>query len=243
VVTNFYGESSSFFQSLGNGLFSDRTDAVGLREATRYLLGFGTALVDVNNDGHLDLATANGHVNDVRPIFPYAMPAQLLLGTGSGRLIDVSDRAGPAWSVLRIGRGLAAGDLDNDGRVDLVILEQNGPLALFHNRSGDERTSGHFVTFGLEGTLSNRDAVGAKVIVQAGQRRQAAQRVGGGSYQSANDPRLHFGLGDIRKIDEVEVRWPSGRVDRYRDLMADTGYMIREGDTQPKPLRGFRTKH
>jgi tetratricopeptide (TPR) repeat protein len=243
VVTNFYGESSSFFQNLGNGLFSDRTETVGLREATRYLLGFGTALVDVNNDGYLDLATANGHVNDVRPMFPHAMPAQLLLGTASGRLVDASDRAGPAWSVPRLGRGLAAGDLDNDGRVDLVILAQDGPLALFHNRSGGDHASGHFVTLALEGSASHRDAVGAKVVVRTGGRRQTAQRVGGGSYQSANDPRLHFGLGTISKIDEVEVCWPSGRVDHYRDVVADTGYHLREGDNQPRPLKGFRNRH
>ena len=242
VVTNFYGESSSFFQNLGNGLFSDRTEMVGLREPTRYMLGFGTALVDVNNDGRLDLATANGQVNDIRPIFPYAMPASFLLGTASGRLIDVSDRAGPVWSVPRIGRGLAAGDLDNDGRIDLVIVAQDGPLALFHNRTGGDRAGGHFVTFALEGTASNRDAVGARVVVRAGGRRQGAQRVGGGSYQSANDPRLHFGLDKIGRIDEVEVRWPSGRVDHHRDLAADTGYLLREGETLPRPLKGFHTR-
>jgi hypothetical protein len=241
VVTNFYGESSSFFQNLGNGLFSDRTEMVGLREPTRYMLGFGTALVDVNNDGRLDLATANGQVNDIRPIFPYEMPAQLLLGTAWGRLIDVSDRAGTVWSVPRIGRGLAAGDLDNDGRVDLVIVAQDGPLALFHNRSGGRRAAGHFVTLALEGTASNRDAVGARVVVRAGGRRQVAQRIGGGSYQSANDPRLHFGLDKIGRIDEVEVRWPSGRVDHHRDLAADTGYLLREGESLPRPLKGFRT--
>jgi hypothetical protein len=124
-----------------------------------------------------------------------------------------------------------------------VIVAQNGPLALFHNRSGGDGASGHFVTFSLEGTASNRDAVGAKVIVRAGQRRQTAWRVGGGSYQSANDPRLHFGLGTSRRIDDVEVRWPSGREDRYHNLMADTGYLIREGDAQPRRLKGFPTRH
>jgi tetratricopeptide (TPR) repeat protein len=239
VVTNFYGESSSFFRNLGDGLFGDHTTQIGLREATRYLLGFGTALLDVDNDGRLDLATANGHVNDVRPIFPYAMPAQLLLGSALGRLIDVSDRAGPVWQVPRIGRGLAAGDMDNDGRMDLVILAQDGPLALFHNRSGGDRAAGHFVTLRLEGTASSRDAVGAKVVVRAGGRRQVAQRIGGGSYQSASDPRLHFGLGTAGMIEQVEVRWPSGRVDTHRDLAADLGYHLREGDSRPRPLKGF----
>jgi tetratricopeptide (TPR) repeat protein len=240
VVTNFYGESSSYFHNLGNGLFGDLSSQVGLRAATRYLLGFGTALLDVDNDGYLDLATANGHVNDVRPIFPYAMPAQLLLGGPSGRLIDVSQRSGPAWQVPRLGRGLAAGDLDNDGRVDLVILAQDGPLALFHNSSKSAGRARHFVTLGLEGTSSNRDAVGARVVVRAGGRRQTRQRTGGGSYQSASDPRLHFGLGATTKIEEIEVTWPSGRVDRYHDLAADTGYLIREGRPGAAPLKGFR---
>jgi tetratricopeptide (TPR) repeat protein len=239
VVTNFYGESTTFFRNLGDGLFGDHTTEIGLREPTRYMLGFGTAFLDVDNDGYLDLATTNGHVNDVRPIFPYAMPAQLLVGRGDGRLIDVSDRAGTVWQVPRIGRGLAAGDIDNDGRVDLVMLAQDGPLALFHNRSATNRSAGHFVTILLEGSTSNRDAVGAKVIVQAGGRRQVAQRLGGGSYQSASEPRLHFGLGDAATIELLEVQWPSGRVDHRRDLGADTGYHLREGDSRARPLKGF----
>jgi hypothetical protein len=95
------------------------------------------------------------------------------------------------------------------------------------------------VTFRLEGTASNRDAVGARVVVRAGDRRRVAQRVGGGSYQSANDPRLHFGLGPAGRVDEVEVHWPSGRVERHRDLPADTGYLLREGDDHARPLAGF----
>jgi hypothetical protein len=239
VVTNFYGESSSFFRNLGNGVFGDHTTQVGLREATRYLLGFGTAFVDVDNDGFLDLATANGHVNDVRPIFPYPMPAQLLVGRPGGRLIDVSKHSGAVWQVPRIGRGLAAGDIDNDGWVDLVIQAQDGPVALFHNRSDIGRSGGHFVTLRVEGTASNRDAIGTKVVVQAGGRRQVAQRVGGGSYQSAGEHRLHFGLGSARRIEHIEVRWPSGRVDRYRDLAVDLGYHLREGESHARPLRGF----
>jgi tetratricopeptide (TPR) repeat protein len=238
VVTNFYGESSSYFQNLGGGMFADRTAAVGLLAASRFRLGFGVAFEDVNNDGRLDLLTAYGHVNDLRPTFAYAMPAQLLLGTEGGRLVDVSDRAGPAWSKPRVGRGLAAGDLDNDGRLDAVILDQNEPLAYVHNRSD---AVGHFVTFRLEGTRSNRDAVGAEVTVVSGGRRQVAQRFGGGSYISSGDPRLHFGLGAADRIERVEVRWPSGRADTYRDLPADTGYLLREGDPTPSPLAASRS--
>jgi hypothetical protein len=138
--------------------------------------------------------------------------------------------------VPRVGRGLATGDLDNDGRVDAVVLAQNEPLAYFRNRT----VGGHFLIVRLEGTASNRDAVGARVTVAAGGRRSVAQRFGGGSYLSSCDPRLHFGLGPTAAVDAVEVRWPSGRLDRYNGLKADTGYHLREGDPTPRPLAGYR---
>jgi hypothetical protein len=234
VVTNFYGQGTTFYHNLGGGSFADRTAAIGLLAASRSLLGFGAALFDFNDDGRLDLASANGHVNDLRPNFPYAMPTQLLAGGRDGRLIDVTDRAGPPWRVPRIGRGLAAGDLDNDGRVDLLVLGQEAPLAYFHNRT----RGGHSLTLRLEGTRSNRDAIGATVTILACSRRQIAPRVGGGSYQSASDPRLHFGLGSCLRTDWVEVRWPSGRVDRFPSLAADRGYLLREGDPNPRSLPG-----
>jgi tetratricopeptide (TPR) repeat protein len=235
LVTNFYGESTTFFRNLGGGAFSDETAAIGLVAPSRFLLGFGIVATDVNNDGRLDLATANGHVNDERPKYPYAMPAQLLIGTPSGRLADVTEAAGPPWRVPRVGRGLAVGDLDNDGRSDALLLAQDSPLAYFHNQSA----AGHWITIRLEGTVSNRDAVGASVVVSAGGRRQVAQRTGGGSFQSASDSRLHFGLAGATRVDSIEVRWPSGRVDRHRDLSADTGYLLREGSKTPMPLAGF----
>jgi hypothetical protein len=209
-----------------------------LAVASRHLLGFGVGLFDLDNDGRLDLASANGHVNDLRPNYPYRMPAQLLAGGDDGRLSDVTDQAGAPWQVPRMGRGLAVGDLDNDGREDVLILSHNQPLAYLHNRTA----GGRFMTMRLEGRDSNRDAIGAKVSVVAGGRRMVAQRVGGGSYQSASDPRLHFGLGRADRIESVEVTWPRGRVDRFRDLPVDTGYVLREGDDRPRPLEGF-TKH
>jgi tetratricopeptide (TPR) repeat protein len=239
VVTNFYGQGTTFYHNLGRGSFADRTAAIGLLAASRSLLGFGVALFDCDDDGRLDLATANGHVNDLRPNFPYAMPAQLLAGSVDGRLVDVSDRAGPPWRVPRIGRGLAAGDLDNDGRGDLLVLGQNAPLAYFHNLT----RGGHSLTLRLEGNTSNRDGIGATVRILAGGREQVAQRMGGGSYQSASDPRLHFGLGPCRRVDSVEVRWPSGRIDRFRDLAADAGYCLREGAPTPRPLPGRWGRH
>jgi hypothetical protein len=134
-----------------------------------------------------------------------------------------------------IGRGLAAGDLDNDGRVDFVILSQNQPLTYFHNQT----EGGHWLTLSLTGRASNRDAVGARVIIQAGGRRFFRWRMGGGSYQSASDSRLHFGLGEIDRVESVEVRWPTGNTRRYRNLGVDRGYELRESDDRVYPLPGF----
>ncbi|MDR3637913.1 MAG: FG-GAP-like repeat-containing protein [Isosphaeraceae bacterium] len=235
LVTNFYGESTSFYRNLG-ALFEDGTTRIGLAAPSRYLLGFGIVLLDANNDGYLDIMTANGHVNDERPRFPYEMPPQLLVGGPQGKVTDVSATSGPPWQVKCVGRGLAAGDLDNDGRVDAILLAQNAPLSWFHNQT--ERA--HFITIQLEGTTSNRDAVGARVdVVPATGRRQVAQRTGGGSFQSASEGRLHFGLGASDRVDTVEVRWPSGRRDRYEGLQADRIYRLQEGLHRAEPLPAY----
>ena len=185
AVTNYLGESTTLYHNHGEGRFSDRAAAAALAAPTRFVLGFGLAALDANNDGRLDLAQANGHVDDYRPAVPYLMPAQLFLGDGAGKLVDVSDRAGTPWRRPRLGRGLAVGDLDNDGRSDVLIVAQNAPLALLHNQSASPN---HFVTLALEGTASNHDAVGARVAVTVSGKTQVAMRFGGGSYLCERPP-------------------------------------------------------
>jgi tetratricopeptide (TPR) repeat protein len=241
AVTNYYGESTTFFRNLGGGMFVDHSEAIGLSAPTRLLLGFGIAFVDLTNDGRLDVLSANGHVIDPRPRFPWTMPLQVLSMAPTGRLVDVSAHAGHLFQALHLGRGLAVGDLDNDGRVDALAVCQNEPVVFLHNQTPRE-ACGHFLVVQLEGTKSNRDGVGAMVTVECGARRWVAARHGGGSYQSANDPRLRFGLGAAAGVDRVEVRWPTGRIDRFAGLAADTGYLLREGDGVPGPLKGFHPR-
>ena len=232
VVTNFYGEGTSLFHNLGAGLFADHSARAGLTAVSRYRLGFGVAVFDADDDGLPDLATANGHVVDTRPTVPFAMPAQLLAGIGGGRLADVTDRAGDLWGKPRVARGLAVGDLDDDGRLDAVIVAQGSPVVIAMNTS----TRRHFVSIRLEGRTSNRDAVGARVTVKAGGRAQTAWRTGGGSYLSASEPRLHFGLGDASLVDSLEIGWPSGRVDLFQGLAVDTHYRLSEGAERPTKI-------
>ena len=236
AVTNYSGESTTLFRNLGGDLFADHTAALGVAAPTSQLLGFGIAFLDANNDGRLDLISANGHVSDYGPILPWKMPIQLLIGGLGGRVTDISARAGEPFIPLHLGRGLATGDLDNDGRIDAIIQSQNERLVYLRNKTAG---GGHWLTLCLQGVRSNRDGIGARVLIEAGGRRQIQQRFGGGSYQSASDSRLHFGLRDSTRIERLEVRWPSGQIDRYDNLEADRAYLLREGNRATMPLPGW----
>ncbi|MFO0889552.1 MAG: FG-GAP-like repeat-containing protein [Isosphaeraceae bacterium] len=232
-VTNFYNESTSFFRNLGDGFFADRTGEINLALPSRHLLGFGIVFLDADNDGRRDILTANGHIHDGRPQYPYTMPAQLLLGGRDGRLIDGSGRAGAPFQSLHLGRGLTAGDLDNDGRLDALMVAQNEPLVLFRNRT---EGGGHFLSVQLEGTRSHRDAVGARLTLRTRGHTLVAQRSAGGSFQSAGDRRLHFGLGEDSRVDQIEVRWPSGVVNVFDGIEADQAVLLREGARAAIPI-------
>ncbi|QEH34312.1 FG-GAP repeat protein [Aquisphaera giovannonii] len=234
AVTNFYDESTTLYGNLGDGFFADRGPAAGLAAPTRYRLGFGISFLDANNDGRLDLLIANGHVSDIRPLFPFAMPIQLFLGDSLGRFAEIPAESDSPFRVPHVGRGLAVGDLDDDGLVDALIVAQNEPPVLLKNES--RLPDAHYLSIRLRGVRSNRDGVGALVTVEAGGRRWSATRPGGGSYASASDGRLHFGLGAAATAEKVTVRWPSGREDRFEGLKADAAYELVEAATAARRI-------
>lgn len=234
AVTNFFGEATTLYHNEGQGRFSDWTLRSNLGTLTRSKLGFGIALLDADEDGKLDLAQVNGHVNNGEPYFPFAMPSQLLIGDGEGRFRSGSCNQRPPWSMPRLGRGLAVGDLDGDGRPDLAVLSQDRPLAALINRGAPQR---HRIVLSLRGGASGRDAVGVRATLSQGDRRAVSWRLGGGSYQSASHSDLHFGLGERVERARLEVLWPSGRVDQLEGLDPDTHYLITEGADLPTRIR------
>jgi hypothetical protein len=209
--------------------FRDAAGATGVAAPSRPWLGFGVLFLDFDNDGYPDLAAVNGHVrDDVAALSPgetYAQPALLFRNEAGRRFRDVSAAAGPPITVPRVGRGLAAGDVDNDGRIDLLVSENHGPVRLWHNETP---TRGHWLLVRLEGTISNRDGLGARITLSAGGRVQTAWARSGSSYLSASDRRVHFGLGAARTIDRLTVSWPSGRVTELFDLPVDRVLTVRE---------------
>lgn len=239
AVTNFYGESTRLYWNLGNGQFADHSMAVGIAAPSRYLLGFGLVFEDFNNDGLRDLASANGHVDDLRPTIPYAMPIQLLLGTAPGKFLEARPDSESPLAVPRVGRGLASGDLNNDGWMDLLVSDLEGPVAYLQNLGRpmrDVSAPRDFVAFDLVGSQSNRDAVGARVRVTHQGARRYGWRVGGGSYLSSSSRRLHFGLGRGEDRVQVEVRWPSGQVQTHENLLTNQTYRLTEGEPSPAAL-------
>jgi hypothetical protein len=233
-VTAFARESSTFFRNRGHCQFLDMTHGSGLGPPSWHHLGFGACFLDLDRDGRLDIAVANGHVSanvdeDGNPDNTFRQVAQLYHNLGDGRFQEVSQLAGPYFRERHVGRGLAACDYDNDGRQDLAFSNSGGPAVLLHNESTDPH---HWLRLDLQGTRSNRDAVGARVTVTAGDRKLVRHRKGGGSYCSAGDPRLFFGLGPATEAEDVEVRWPSGTVQKLGKLKGDCGYLVTEGDTK-----------
>lgn len=236
--TAFARETNTLFRNLGGARFLDRTVGSGLGPPTFHRLGFGTCFFDADRDGSLDVVVVNGHVSanvdeDGDPANTFRQPAQLFLNNGSGHFREVSGRAGAYFRERHVGRGVAVADFDNDGRPDLAISNSGGGAVVLRNRTESPH---HWLRLELRGTASNRDAVGAKVTVRLPGGRALVRHVkGGGSYCSANDPRLLIGLGAAATVPAVEVRWPSGTVQTVGPLDADRAYTVVEGEAAARP--------
>jgi hypothetical protein len=230
IVTNFSGDYSTLYENLGGGLFTDVTQRVGMGVASLPYLKWGVGLVDADNDADLDVFVANGHV------YPSAdrsgqgttflQPKQLFRNDGGRRFEDVTRTAGSGLLLERSSRGAAFGDYDNDGDIDVLVLNLNDRPSLLRN---DTTTGNHWVTIRLEGTRSNRDGIGARIRLRAGGRTQTLEVRSGGSYLSHNDIRAHAGLGAATRIDSIEIRWPSGAVDVAKSVAVDRFYVAEEG--------------
>lgn len=230
VVTHLDQQLARLYRNLGDGLFEDATYRSKLSYATFHMSGFGARFMDYDNDGRRDLFMANGHVLDNIQLYHaetrYAEPKLMFRNTGSGAFENVSDQLGPDFLLPRVSRGAAIGDFDNDGDLDILVNNNGQAPQLLRNDGGN---SNHWLQLLLIGTRSNRDGVGARVKVIAGDLVLYDERKGGMSYQSAQDPRLHFGLGQRSTIDQIEIKWPSGEVTKLTNLKADQILAIDEG--------------
>jgi enediyne biosynthesis protein E4 len=217
------------YRSSGPGVFDDVSMPSGIGTASRNTLGFGCMFLDVDLDGSLDLAVANGHIDEtvrnIRGNTGYAQAPQLFLNRGGGRFRDVAESVGGGFETPKVGRGLAYGDFDRDGDLDILLMTNNGPAYLYRNDQVARRRS---IRFHLQGSKSNRDAIGSSVrIFHEGQTQSRMVR-GGSSYLSQSELPVTFGLGLRDKIDRVVFDWPSGRTEEYKDLNSGKSYKCME---------------
>src|SRR5437660_1085812 len=226
-VTNFTEQPSTLYRNLGKDGFSDVSGPTKLAQPTFPYVGWGTAFFDMDNDGWLDVFQANGHVYPQVDSIPggpsYRQPMQLFRNNHDGTFEDVSRILSSIPAESR--RGAAFGDINNDGNIDIVMVNVGAPPTLLLNQS---KNSNHRVLFKLVGTKSNKLAIGTRATVRTGKLVQFSEVRAGGSYLSSNDPRLHFGLGAETTITEVEIRWPSGKVEVMNNIPADSIYTIIE---------------
>jgi enediyne biosynthesis protein E4 len=227
LFTNFQNEGAGLYHNEGKTGFLAAADRTGLLAATLPRLGFGAGFLDFDNDGYLDLFIANGHVQDaiqrVDAACAFAQPRQLFHNRGDGSFEDVSAASGPALTAPAVGRGVAFGDYDNDGDVDILVNNNGGSPMLLRNDAPRDR---HWLRVRLADHAPNRFGIGARVTVESGGRRQMREIRSGYSYASASDLRAHFGLGPHPRADRVIARWPDGSTSTLKNVPADRELVV-----------------
>ena len=230
VITNFDNEMIGLYRATKAGDYTDVAISAGVGGASRRTLGFGCGFADLNLDGFLDLIAVNGHIDDtvrnVRRDVPYAQPPLLFLNEGEGRFEDVAGEVGGGFAVPKVARGLAYGDFDRDGDMDVLLTTNNGPAYLFRN---DQLAGNRSIRFHLVGTKSNRDGIGAVVRISHGGQSQMRMIRSGSSYLSQSELAAVFGVGGRDKIERVVIEWPSGRTEEHKNLATGKSYRCTEG--------------
>ena len=230
VLSHFDNEYAAFYRNDGDMNFTDISNASGIANGTRGYVGWGDAFVDFDNNGWEDFFLVNGHVypqvDSIRSKLRYAEPKLLFLNQRNGTFKDISELAGAAIQVPQVSRGMAVGDLFNDGKLEAVVENLVGRPMILHPEGGPRK---HWISFQLEGVKSNRLALNARVRAIAGNLVQSGEVISGGSYLSQSDLRIHFGLGEHERLDEAKVFWPDGRIETLTNLTADRFYTVQEG--------------
>jgi hypothetical protein len=230
VVTNLDSEMHSLFRGLGGRLFAYATPESGIGPATLPFVGFGVVFFDFDNDAQLDLGFADGHIMDNAPLYRAGSThaqRNLLFRNVARRFVEVSRTAGSGFAMEKVSRGLMSGDIDNDGDLDLLATNNGQTVDLLRNDGGHRS---HALLVKAIGKTSNRDGVGTQIRVTTGQRIQVREVKAGSSYLGQNDVRQHFGLGDVTRVDRLELRWPSGRTEVVEGVPANHIVTVREGE-------------
>jgi hypothetical protein len=229
-VTNFANETNTLYSNEGSGIFVDLTSETSLEMASLPLLGWATRFVDLDNDGDEDLFVANGHVypqiHETGGAGEYRQRNQVFLNRGEREFEEHAFVTGDAMEQEASSRGGAFGDIDNDGDTDIVIVNIDDIPSLLQNET---REQGHWIALHVVGTTSNRDAIGARVVLTTGNRRQAKEVHPSGSFLSSNDPRLYFGMGEFARADEIHIIWPHGDEQRIHGARAGQILLVVEG--------------
>jgi hypothetical protein len=230
IISHFDNEYAAFYRNDGKMNFTDVSDFSGIAAATKGFVGWGDGFFDFDNDGWPDFFLVNGHVypqvDNAHAAARYREPKQLFLNQRDGSFRDISSQVGPAIQLPQVSRGMAMGDLFNDGKIELIVENLIGRPMILRPEAG---LPNHWVSFQLEGTRSNRLALNARVQVVAGGFTQTGEVLSGGSYLSQNDLRLHFGLGSSARVEQVKILWTDGTTEMLSGLAADRFYILREG--------------